>query len=136
VVLAPSSHLEHPKVDDTPLLTVMSNLIDNAIDAICDDDSTLGRQPRGVVTVTLTEDAGDLRLTVEDTGPGIPSHLTEKVFVDGYSTKPPRGLMHRGIGLALVHRLITRAGGRIAVHGEAGATFDVRLPIPVGQAVR
>ena len=52
-------------------------------------------------------------MSVIDTGPGIPADRLEDVFVDGFSTKEPRGAMRRGVGLALVHRLVTRAGGTI-----------------------
>jgi two-component system CitB family sensor kinase len=82
------------------------------------------------VTVQLRGDGSDLRLVVTDTGPGIPAELLDEVFVDGYSTKEPRiGGMRRGVGLALVHRLVRRAGGTIVVSAPAGARFEVTLPL-------
>jgi two-component system CitB family sensor kinase len=68
---------------------------------------------------------------VADTGPGIPPDRIGDVFVDGYSTKEPRGAMRRGVGLALVHRLVTRAGGTIVASSPGGARFDVTLPLRV-----
>lgn len=85
-------------------------------------------RPRQVV-VLLGERDHEVSLSVVDTGPGIPPDQLEQVFVDGYSTKEPRGGLHRGVGLALVHRLVLRAGGSIVVTSKAGAQFDVRLPL-------
>ncbi len=135
VVLDPQSRLDLVDVDDMPLVSVIGNLIDNAVDAVVDDPRTLGRSPRGSVTVLIGRDGRDVHLRVVDTGPGIePAHLQE-VFVDGYSTKEPRAGMRRGIGLALVHRLVTRAGGRIHVSSPDGACFEVTLPLRLPQDV-
>jgi two-component system CitB family sensor kinase len=127
----PTSRLAAGQVGDLPLVTVLGNLVDNAVDAIADDTSTVAVSPRGVVTVSLTCDETTLHLVVEDTGPGIPAERLAEVFVDGYSTKQPRGAMRRGVGLALVHRLVTRAGGSIAASSPGGARFDVDLPLRV-----
>jgi len=74
---------------------------------------------------------------VSDTGPGIPDGLVEDVFVDGFTTKPPREGIHRGVGLALVHRLVTRAGGTVTVSvtPDGGAELDVALPVSVRRPV-
>jgi two-component system CitB family sensor kinase len=57
------------------------------------------------------------------------------VFVDGFSTKEPRSGIHRGVGLALVHRVVTRFGGTITVTSPDGARFDVVLPLRVPKGV-
>jgi two-component system CitB family sensor kinase len=44
--------------------------------------------------------------------------------------------MHRGVGLALVHRLVTRVGGTITASSPDGARFDVTMPIRVGPDVQ
>ncbi|HZX07914.1 sensor histidine kinase [Kribbella sp.] len=128
VRLAPGSELPVADLDYTPLLTVLGNLIDNAIDAM---SGVAGpAHPRGRVTVELDGSTSDVHLVVSDTGPGIPADRLDDVFVDGYSTKEPRpGGMRRGVGLALVHRLVRRAGGTITVSSPAGARFEVRLPL-------
>jgi two-component system CitB family sensor kinase len=51
--------------------------------------------------------------------------------VDGFSTKPGSGTLRRGLGLALVHRLVQRLGGRIEVSAGPGAVFTVTLPAEV-----
>lgn len=131
----PTSRLARGEADPSSIVTVLGNLVDNAVDAVVGDPQTLGRHPRGVVTVALTDSDQVLRLTVTDTGPGIAPGRLAEVFVDGYSTKPPRSGIHRGVGLALVHRLVTRSGGTITVTSAAGACFDVVLPLRVSEGV-
>jgi two-component system CitB family sensor kinase len=131
VHLDPTSRLEAHDVDGLPVATVLGNLVDNAVDAVADDPRTSGRHPRGDVTVRLLRRDGHLHLSVLDTGPGIPADRLADVFVDGYSTKDPRGGMRRGVGLALVHRLVTRAGGTITASSPGGARFEVTLPVRV-----
>ena len=133
----PGSRLTCAETDQLSIVTVLGNLIDNAVDAITGDPATGARNPRGVVTVAITDTDGALRLTVTDTGPGIAADQLEDVFVDGFSTKPTRSGIHRGVGLALVHRLVTRLGGTITVTSRApasadrGARFEVVMPLRV-----
>jgi two-component system CitB family sensor kinase len=126
VRLDPDSRMLTGARDHTALLTVLGNLVDNAVDATGADPGE--RHPRQVV-VQLVGTDHEVNLSVWDNGPGIPHDRLEQVFVDGYSTKPPRGGLHRGVGLALVHRLVARAGGSIVVTSQEGARFDVRLPL-------
>ena len=126
VKLHPDSRMLSGARDHTALLTVLGNLVDNAVDAVAAGPG--GRQPRQVM-VHLQETDQEVSLSVSDTGPGIPPDQLEQVFVDGYSTKAPRGVLHRGVGLALVHRLVLRAGGSIVVTSKTGARFEVRLPL-------
>ncbi|MCW2862989.1 MAG: histidine kinase [Actinoallomurus sp.] len=102
------------------VLTVLGNLVDNAIDAAA------GASP-AEVTVRLVDDAG-ITMAVSDTGPGIPPGHLESIFTDGYSTKAGSDVRRRGLGLAIVHRLVRRIGGRIDVGEGPGATFTVELP--------
>jgi two-component system CitB family sensor kinase len=129
VRLDPSSRLGSLAADEVPIVTVLGNLIDNAVDAVAGDEHTVGAHPRGVVTVALGCRDNVVQLSVSDTGPGIPSAHLDDVFVDGFSTKEPRGSMRRGVGLALVHRLVTRVGGTITATSPGGARFDVTLPL-------
>jgi two-component system CitB family sensor kinase len=102
------------------VLTLLGNLVDNAIDAAA------GASP-AEVTVRLVDDAG-ITMAVSDTGPGIPPGHLESIFTDGYSTKAGSDVRRRGLGLAIVHRLVRRIGGRIDVGEGPGATFTVELP--------
>ncbi len=125
----PTSRLARVEADQVPIVTVVGNLIDNAVDAITDDPKTTSQHPRGVVTVSVTDTDQVLRITVTDTGPGIPSGRLAEVFVDGFSTKETRSGMRRGVGLALVRRLVTGFGGSITATSPDGARFDVVLPL-------
>jgi two-component system CitB family sensor kinase len=121
LTITEDSHLEAGDSDAQVLMTIIGNLVDNAIDA------TAGQPEPRTVQVRLADEDG-LRIVVTDNGPGVPpEHLTD-VFTDGFSTKPDRGELRRGIGLALVQRLVHRAGGRIEAMPGPGGQFVVYLP--------
>jgi len=110
-------------IDPRGLVTVLGNLVDNALDAV-------GGTPHARVEVELRAEGRTAVLRVRDTGPGIPADRRELIFTDGWSTKQPPAHGKRGIGLSLVHRLAGRQGGSVRV-GEAdggGAEFTVVLP--------
>jgi two-component system CitB family sensor kinase len=106
----------------TQVLTVVGNLIDNAIDA-----ATLAPAPREV-ELTLEAAGPDLLVRVRDTGSGIPHDLREKIFTDGVTTKSSVTGARRGLGLALVRQIVERAGGLISVGHDGGAVFTAVLP--------
>lgn len=99
------------------VLTVLGNLIDNALDAT--------RGHGGEVSVRLVHHADPTRteIRVADTGPGIdPAHLAH-VFLRGWSTKPSDAV-GRGVGLALVRAVCERRGGSVeAMNGDHGAVL-------------
>lgn len=105
--------------DSADLVTVLGNLIDNAVDA-CGTG--------GTVQVELRREGYATVVTVQDDGVGIPASDRGRVFESGWSTKGSPGT--RGIGLALVRRVALRRGGDAVVGSSAtgGARFDVRLP--------
>jgi two-component system CitB family sensor kinase len=105
------------------LLTVVGNLLDNAVDA------TAASSPARVELLIL-ETRQEITVRVSDTGPGVPDEARAHIFEDGWSTRPDRGTARRGLGLAMVHRLVTRHGGEITVSQGPGAVFTVRLPLP------
>ncbi|NUP52538.1 MAG: sensor histidine kinase [Catenulispora sp.] len=117
---------------DTPdkvqaLTTILGNLIDNAFDAV----SGPGVDPAkpGRVLVGVVQDDDGITVRVADNGPGIPAGAAETVFTDGFTTKPATGPLRRGLGLALVHRLVQRLGGTITASEGPGAVFTVRLRV-------
>ena len=113
------------------LVTVLGNLIDNAIDAAAGRSPgpagpTGGHPPQ--VRVELHHDPGrGLVLSVADNGPGVAD--PDLVFVDGYTTKAAAADRRRGTGLALVQKLVRRHGGGISVANRDGAVFTVTLPL-------
>src|SRR5206468_2089796 len=107
------------------LVSVIGNLVDNAIDAVSGAPRA-GRPPS--VVVRLAEEAGELVIDVDDSGPGIPAGKEEAIFAGGWSTKPDDG-RQRGIGLALVRQLVETLGGSVRVRSSsAGARFRVTVP--------
>lgn len=104
------------------LLTVVGNLVDNALDAVAEVAPGGDRQVR----VTLEGGAGRLAVTVDDSGPGIASEAAAHLLERGWSTKAAAG---RGVGLALVAQVVRRHGGDIAVDASplGGARFQVQV---------
>ncbi|MFI9253581.1 ATP-binding protein [Streptomyces sp. NPDC053069] len=110
-------------IDPRGFVTVVGNLVDNALDAVA---GTLHAR----VEVELRTEGRTVVLRVRDTGPGIPAEQRELVFADGWSTKQPPAHGKRGIGLSLVRRLAERHGGSATVDAAdgGGAEFTVVLP--------
>jgi two-component system CitB family sensor kinase len=120
--LSGDSHLVRTEVDADVMISIIGNLIDNAIDA-----AAAGTGP-GRVTLRLNTCEDAVTVQVSDSGPGVPVELADRIFTDGFTTKSPDGRRHRGIGLALVHRLVSRAGGTITMDCSSATTFTVTLP--------
>ncbi|MBC9729505.1 sensor histidine kinase [Streptomyces sp. TRM68367] len=127
IVLSDDSALGEDPPHLQRLLTVVGNLLDNAIDAAVDGPAPAGGRE---VQLTLAEEPRQTTVRVADTGPGIPPYAAESVFEDGWSTRPDRGTARRGLGLALVHRLVQQCGGTTTVSEGPGAVFTVVLPPP------
>jgi two-component system CitB family sensor kinase len=123
LVVTEDSHFDVPASYAHSVMTIVGNLIDNALDAVANQPS-----PRRVSAQLRDDD--EVRIVVTDNGPGVSADVVDEIFTDGYSTKTPRGEMRRGIGLALVSRIVHRAGGSIDVVPGPGARFEVRLPLP------
>ena len=105
------------------LVTILGNLIDNAVDAA---QGSVGAR----VTVTAYAEGAELVMRVADTGTGVDPAHAELVFQRGFSTKPA-GPGGRGLGLALVRQAVTRQEGTLTVAEgtDSGAVFEVRLPL-------
>ncbi|MGI5378758.1 ATP-binding protein [Streptomyces sp. CA-251387] len=121
--LSDRTGLPNRLIDPRGLVTIVGNLVDNALDAVAGT-------AHARVEVELRAEGRTATLRVRDTGPGIPEEHREAVFTEGWSTKKRPAHRERGIGLSLVRRLAERQGGSATV-GEAaggGAEFTVVLP--------
>ncbi|MGV9567269.1 ATP-binding protein [Streptomyces sp. NPDC003480] len=119
-----------PSLPPRDLVTILGNLIDNAVDAAQGSEG-------GRATVTARVDGTELVLRVSDTGAGVDPAHAEAVFRRGWSTKPAAAPGGRGLGLALVRQTVRRHEGTLTVSEAAGggAEFEARIPLPtVGAA--
>lgn len=118
----PSTRVDD-RIGDDDVLTIVANLLDNAVDA-----AGVGG---GVDVLVQRDGAGGTHVEVADDGPGVPLTLRQRIFDIGVSTKVTvkDGDSH-GIGLALVARVVARRGGSVAVEDRpgGGAVFLVHLP--------
>jgi PAS domain S-box-containing protein len=105
--------------DRVQLQQVLMNLMLNGIEAMKDTS--------GVLTVKsqLSED-GQVEISVNDTGPGLPQGNADQIF-DAFFTTKPQG---SGMGLAICKSIVESQGGRIWANGDGGrgATFHFTLP--------
>jgi len=119
------------KVDPTQVHQLLINLATNADHAM----HSHGRIRVALRTVRAPlEGPPELRagvyalLSVSDTGPGIDPQVVRRIFEPFYTTKPPG--QGTGLGLAVVHGIVTSYGGHIAVQSTPGegAEFQIYLP--------
>ncbi|MEV7298376.1 sensor histidine kinase [Streptomyces clavifer] len=126
--MAPGTLLPDRLVDPRGLVTVVGNLVDNALDAAA--GSVDAR-----IEVGLRAEGRTVVLRVHDSGPGVPSGSRESIFMEGWSTKDLPAHGKRGLGLPLVRRLAERQGGSASVSDspDGGAVFTVVLPEALGE---
>ncbi|WP_244961540.1 sensor histidine kinase [Clavibacter zhangzhiyongii] len=126
-----------PGVPAPELVTIVGNLVDNAVDAAADPSGATARgDDRGRVELALSRTAaGALVIEVQDDGPGVDPVVRPRVLEYGVTTKAAED-GPRGVGLALVARSAARLGGTVEV-GDAdarlgGARLRVVLPADTG----
>jgi two-component system CitB family sensor kinase len=104
------------------LVTVIGNLIDNALDAVL----AAGVEHKKV-KIFLTDLGDDLIIEVEDNGIGIPNKAAEHLYEVGFSTKDEA---NRGFGLSLVLQAVEQLNGYITfeAHPQGGTIFTVAIP--------
>jgi two-component system heavy metal sensor histidine kinase CusS len=108
--------------DREALLRALRNLVANAIQ---------WSPPKGVVDLDLSGGEKEIVVTVDDSGPGVPEHLREKIFEPFF--RGPAAAGHRigyGLGLAITRTAVHDQGGKIEVRPsrKGGACFRVTLP--------
>ncbi|MFI4848456.1 MAG: PAS domain S-box protein [Gimesia chilikensis] len=121
VQLVSDSRMSVVYADRVQIEQVLSNLFINAMDAM--SESPLSRR----LTIKVAP-AGEfmVRVTVSDTGPGVPDDFVGQLFTP-FTTTKEGGL---GIGLSLSRSLVEASGGKISFSpkSDSGASFDVFLP--------
>jgi len=116
-------------IDPVQIHQVLINLCTNASHAMA------GRHGVLRVTLDLTPQTGDgkewLELSVADTGCGIEEQLLDRIFEPYFTTKEKTS--GTGMGLAMVHGIVSRQGGFIKVESELGQGSNFRVFLPVAQ---
>jgi signal transduction histidine kinase len=124
-----ASDLPEIQAYGSELNQVWTNIIDNAIDALLDEESPTVEP---TITIRTFQENGYAIVEVEDNGPGIPPEAMPRLFDPFFTTKAPgKG---SGLGLNISHNIIVQKHkGQIGVDSRAGNTrFRVRLPIQAG----
>lgn len=118
----PASPLE-VLADPAEIDRIVDNLVGNAVKYT----------EAGGVTVKVGQENGSARITVADTGIGIPADAIPKLFQEFYRAGNAKALhmVGTGLGLTIVRDLVDRYGGRVSVTSQEGegTTFTVVLPL-------
>jgi len=122
--------------DEVPVKQVVSNLCMNAVNAMVDTGGTL---TVGLSTLGLTQEtarrhselqSGDYaKLTVADTGRGIPAEHLERIFEPFFTTRKREG--GTGMGLAIIHGIVKGYDGVISLESKVGkgTVFEILWPV-------
>ena len=103
--------------DEDKMARALDNLVTNAIEAMSEG---------GTLTLSSVAEADDLVLTVQDTGPGIPRSIRDKLFEPFITSGKTEGT---GLGLANVKAIVDEHAGQVAVKSSRrGTCFTLRLP--------
>jgi signal transduction histidine kinase len=116
--------------DKSKLKQVIYNLLSNAIKFTPEGGSV-------AVATKVREQAGDMLVTVTDTGVGIPAEHLDKIWGEFYMVQGEHQKQKgTGLGLALVRKLVELHGGQIDVFSEEGrgSTFSFTMPLQAGAA--
>jgi signal transduction histidine kinase len=103
--------------EEERLRQVLINLALNALDAT---------PAGGGVQLSAGQDPGRVWITIDDSGPGVPLELRDRIFEPFFTTKAQGS----GLGLSIVHAIVTQHGGTLEVGTSpgGGARFILRLP--------
>ncbi len=116
------------RVDRDKLELIVGNLCSNAVKFT---------PPGGRIRLAAKDGPGEVRIVVEDNGPGIPPEAQERIFERFYQVQESLTREHGGLGLGLsiVKGLVELHGGRVWVESEVGegSTFIVSLPKESGR---
>jgi signal transduction histidine kinase len=114
------------KYDREAMIQVLINLIDNSM--------KFGRSsPTRRITLKIWPEGDTVKISVSDTGPGIPDSGLKKIFEDFYRVDSDltRTTGGTGIGLALVKKLINAMGGAVAAKNNDGPGCTITITMPV-----
>lgn len=116
---------EHPKYHAYQILSIINNIIANAIESIVDT---------GKITILVSRDHDMVEFQIQDNGPGIKQDKIDLIFEPGFTNKyDEKGTSFTGIGLTYVKEMIASLEGEIFLQtnvGElSGLFYKIRLPV-------
>ena len=114
---------DHGNINSNMLVTIIGNLVENAMDAISLDD--IDKEEKSI-EIKMEENEDYIEIDIADTGMGIKKEDLESIFNRGYTTKEGNS----GIGLALVKKAVENMGGELDVssYEGIGTEFIIKLP--------
>ena len=122
-VLSLSGTLPMVQADQTLLVQVIVNLLQNAIDAM--EESPPSR--RRLRVSTALDNNGAIELSIADHGSGVPAAIGDRLYTPFFTTKS-KGL---GLGLSICRSIVEAHGGRLwhSANPDRGSTFHFTLPL-------
>jgi len=119
----PAPQMPQIWIDPDGVHRAVLNILTNAIDA-----AEGAQDPKVAVSIAWTPDAPNLRIQIQDNGPGLEESEIPRIFQVFSSTKGSRGT---GLGLPVSQKIIREHGGKISVRSKPGqgAAFIIDLPI-------
>jgi len=152
VVVSDGGLRHHAVADADQIGRALKNIIANAVDALAPSGgapsggapsagvpsagaSAGGAPPGGVarrIAITLASAAAFEEIVVRDNGPGLSPEALRRVFEPYFTTRAERG--GTGLGMAIVHRMVTEHGGRVTARNAAGGGAEIALRLPVDAA--
>ena len=114
------------KVDKTQMHQAFLNLFLNAIQAMPDGGELKTEVTPIVSTSLIGREQNLIKISISDTGKGIPPNILHKIF-DPFFTTKPKGI---GLGLSITYQIVKKHGGTIKVESELGkgTSFIINLP--------
>lgn len=113
------------QIHTTDLIKILSNLIDNAVDAAVQME-----EDKRWVKIACKREKGDYMFEVENSGPVIAEEEKERIFQKGYSTKVRKPGKVRGQGLSILQETVRKYRGEINLDSsEEKTSFKIRIPI-------
>jgi len=108
-----------PVCPSPAIFEAVGNVIKNALDVMGEN---------GKLTVRASHEDSLVKITISDTGPGVPEEIREKIFEPFFTTK--KDAKGTGLGLAVCRDTLNRIGGKIELRpSELGATFEITVPV-------